>query len=105
VGSAVSGAEAIAPAHQRQPALVLMDVRLRGPMDGIEAAQHIRAQGESPVIFLPGYTTRETLEPIWRTGPAGSLSKPFFEGQLRLALERALETRRRLHPPEKPAPA
>jgi CheY-like chemotaxis protein len=93
VGVAVSGEEAIAHAQQLQPDLVLMDVRLRGPMDGIEAAQHIRAQYGIPVIFLSGYTTVETLEHIWRTVPAGYLSKPFFEHQLRLALERAMETR------------
>jgi hypothetical protein len=47
----------------------------------------------------------ETLEHIWRTVPAGYLSKPFFEDQLRLALERVLETRqRRLNPPERHHP-
>jgi CheY-like chemotaxis protein len=55
-------------------------------MDGIEAAQPIRARGEIPVIFLSGHTTLETLEHIWHTGPAGYLPKPFFEDQLRRAL-------------------
>src|SRR5687767_13620025 len=97
VGIAASGEEAIEDAQRLQPDLVLMDVRLRGHMDGIEAAQHIRAQFEIPVIFMSAYTTVQTLEHIWRTMPAGYLSKPFFEPQLRLALERALETRRRRH--------
>jgi CheY-like chemotaxis protein len=102
VGIAASGEEAIEHAQRLQPDLVLMDVRLRGPMDGIEAAQHIWAQCQVPVIFMSGYTSVETLEHIWRTVPAGYLSKPFFEDQLRLALERVLETRqRRLNPPEK----
>jgi CheY-like chemotaxis protein len=105
VGTAVSGAEAIAHAHRLQPDLVLMDVRLRGPMDGIEAAQHIRAQSELPVLFLSGYTTLETLEHIWRTGPAGYLSKPFFEDQLRLALERVWEARRWRHPAARSGPS
>jgi CheY-like chemotaxis protein len=82
---------------------VLMDVRLRGRMDGIGAAQHIRAQLEIPVIFMSAYTTVQTLEHIWRTTPAGYLSKPFFESQLRLALERALEARRR-HRPKRRCP-
>jgi CheY-like chemotaxis protein len=99
VGIAASGEEAIEDAQRLQPDLVLMDVRLRGCMDGIEAAQHIRAQLEIPVIFMSAYTTVQTLKHIWRTMPAGYLSKPFFESQLRLALERALETRRRRHPP------
>ena len=105
MGIAASGEEAIDHAQRLQPDLVLMDVRLRGPMDGIEAAQQIWAQFEIPVIFMSGYTSIETLEHIWRTVPAGYLSKPFFEDQLRLALERVLETRqRRLNPPERHHP-
>jgi CheY-like chemotaxis protein len=95
VGIAASGEEAIAHAQQLHLDLILMDVRLRGPMDGIEAAQHIQARCEIPVIFMSAYTTVQTLEHIWRMVPAGYLSKPFFESQLRLALERAVETRRR----------
>jgi DNA-binding NarL/FixJ family response regulator len=105
VGTAAPGEEAIAQAHQLRPDLVLMDVHLAGPMDGIEAAQHIWAQHEIPVVFLSGYTTIETLERVWRTVPAGYLSKPFFEDQLRLALERVLDTRRQLNAPERPSPA
>jgi two-component system, cell cycle sensor histidine kinase and response regulator CckA len=93
VGIVASGEEAIAHAHRLQPDLVLMDVRLPGPMDGIEAAQHIWIQCQIPVVFMSGYTTVETLERIWRTVPSGYLSKPFFDDQLRMALERTLETR------------
>jgi CheY-like chemotaxis protein len=93
VGITASGEEAIAHAHRLQPDLVLMDVRFRGPMDGIEAAQHIWIQCRIPVVFMSGYTTVETLERIWRTVPSGYLSKPFFDDQLRMALERTLETR------------
>jgi CheY-like chemotaxis protein len=103
VGIVASGEEAIEHAQRLQPDLVLMDVRLRGRMDGIGAAQHIRAQLEIPVIFMSAYTTVQTLEHIWRTTPAGYLSKPFFESQLRLALERALEARRR-HRPKRRCP-
>ena len=103
VGIAVSGEAAIEHAQRLRPDLVLMDVRLRGPMDGIQAGQHIWAQCEIPVIFISGYTTVETLERIWRTMPMEYLSKPFFEDQLRLALERVLETCRRwLHHPKRP---
>ena len=58
VGIAASGEEAIDHAQRLQPDLVLMDVRLRGPMDGIEDAQHIWAQFQIPVIFMSGYTSR-----------------------------------------------
>jgi CheY-like chemotaxis protein len=92
VGLVASGEEAIAQAHRLRPGLVLMDIRLRGLMDGVEAAQHIRARYDIPVVFMSAYTTVETLEHLWRTGLEGYLSKPFFESQLRLAIERALET-------------
>ena len=102
VGITASGEETVAHAHRLQPDLVLMDVRLRGPMDGIEAAQHIRARGEMPIIFISAYTSVETLKQIWPMVPAGYLSKPFFEDQLRLALERALETRGQQAPSPSP---
>ena len=95
-GITASGEEAIEHAHRLRPDLVLMDIRLRGPMDGIEAAQQIRVQHQIPVVFMSGYTTVETLERVWRTLPSGYLSKPFFEEQLRTALEQTLETRRAL---------
>jgi CheY-like chemotaxis protein len=105
VGLAASGEEAITQAQRLQPDLVLMDVRLRGPMDGIEAAQHIRAQCDIPVIFMSAYTTVQTMEQIWRTGLAGYLSKPFFEHQLLRALERAAETRERRNRRTRPRPS
>lgn len=92
VGVVASGEEAIVEAQRLQPDLVLMDVRLHGSMDGIEAAQQIRAQFEIPVILMSAYTTVQSLEHIWRTVPTVYLSKPFFEDQLRLALEKVLET-------------
>jgi two-component system, response regulator PdtaR len=92
VGIVTSGEEAVVEAQRLQPDLVLMDVRLRSSMDGIEAAQQIRAQFEIPVILMSAYTTVQSLEHIWRTVPTVYLSKPFFEDQLRLALEKVLET-------------
>jgi CheY-like chemotaxis protein len=97
VGTAASGEEAMAHAEHLQPDLVLMDIRLRGRMDGVEAAERIRAQCDMPVVFMSAYTTVQTLERVWRTGPAGYLSKPFHESQLRQAIERAVEGRRRQH--------
>jgi CheY-like chemotaxis protein len=94
VAITASGEEAIAYAEQLRPDVVLIDVQLRGPIDGVEAAQQIWTQHQIPVVFMSGDTTVETLERVWRTVPAGYLSKPFFEDQLRVALERTLETRR-----------
>jgi CheY-like chemotaxis protein len=74
-----------------------MDIRLHGRMDGIEAAERIRAPFDMCVVFMSAYTTVETLTRVWRTQPAGYLSKPFFESQLRQALEQAVEGRWRPH--------
>jgi CheY-like chemotaxis protein len=104
VGLVASGEEAIAQAQRLRPDLVLMDIRLRGLMDGVEAAEHIHTQCDMPVVFMSAYTTVETLEHIWRTGPAAYLSKPFFESQLRLAIERVLETHQRRTHPKNPPP-
>jgi CheY-like chemotaxis protein len=92
VGIVTSGEEAIVEAQRLQPDLVLMDVRLRGSMDGIEAAQQIRAQFGIPMILMSAYTTVQSLEHIWRMVPTVYLSKPFFEDQFRVALEKVLET-------------
>jgi CheY-like chemotaxis protein len=97
VGTVASGEEAVAHAHRLQPDLVLMDIRLRGRMDGVDAAERIRAQFDMPVVFMSAYTTVDTLTRVWRTQPAGYLSKPFFESQLRQALEQVVEGRRRPH--------
>jgi DNA-binding NtrC family response regulator len=102
VAVTASGEEAIAYAHQLRPDLVLIDVQLHGPMDGVEAAQQIWTQAEIPVVFMSGYTTVETLARVWRTVPADYLSKPFFDDQLRAALERTLETRRQRQSGQRP---
>jgi CheY-like chemotaxis protein len=91
VGIVTSGEEAIVEAQRLQPDLVLMDVRLRGSMDGIEAAQQIQAQFEIPVILMSAYTTVQSLQHIWRTVPTVYRSKPFFEDQLREALDKAVD--------------
>jgi CheY-like chemotaxis protein len=104
VGIVASGEEAIAHAHRCQPDLVLMDIRLRGPLDGVEAAEHIRTQLDIPVVFMTAYTTVQTLQRVWRTRPAGYLSKPFDESQLCQALQQAVETRRPRTRPKRPRP-
>ena len=71
VGLAASGEEAIAQAAGLQPDVVLMDIGLRGVMDGIEAAQHIRAWAPIPVIYVSASTDAPTVARAWQTAPAG----------------------------------
>jgi two-component system, sensor histidine kinase len=101
VGSAVSGEEAVAQAAALQPDLVLMDVRLAGPMDGIEAARHIRAAREVPILFLTAHAA--SLGEPEQAALRPCLSKPFRAAELKAALSQVLDRRGTNSPsPEKP---
>ncbi|MCC7205760.1 MAG: response regulator [Anaerolineae bacterium] len=89
---AASGAEAVQYASDVRPDLVLMDIRLNGPMDGIEAAQRIRAQhGELPVVFLTAFGDEGTRRRAQAIGCAAFLSKPISIHGLRDAISRLFE--------------
>ena len=72
----VSGEEAIVSAAQQRPDVVLMDIRLAGELDGIEAAQQIQAAAGIPVIFMTAYPDDNTLERANRLNPLGFFIKP-----------------------------
>ncbi len=88
--TAISGGEAIEKAGALRPDLVLMDIRLSGEMDGIEASIQISRKYEIPVIFLTAYSDDETLTRAMKAGPFGYLLKPFDERELHTAIEVAL---------------
>ena len=89
-GIATSGTEAVAKAMETKPELVLMDIELRGEIDGIAAAAAIRNQVDTPVVYLTAHCDDGTLERAKNTLPAGYVLKPFAETELRIALELAL---------------
>jgi diguanylate cyclase (GGDEF)-like protein len=93
-GIASEGAEAIEMARELHPQLVVMDVSLRGEVDGIDAACAIQEEAPVPVIFLTGHTDPETLQRAVSTGPLGYLIKPFEETDLRCAIEVAIHKHR-----------
>jgi CheY-like chemotaxis protein len=88
--TAASGEEACARATELQPDLILMDVRLAGAMDGIEAAQRIRQVCTAPVVFLTAYCDATTLERAKCVEPYGYLVKPIVPGDLHAALQMAI---------------
>ena len=90
VGTTGSGEEAVALARSIQPDLVLMDIRLEGEMDGIEAARQIRSGDGIPVIFLTAYGTEDVVRRASETDPFGYLLKPFEEPQMRTIIQMAL---------------
>lgn len=91
VAIAVSGTEAIAKACDLQPDLVLMDVRLKGEMDGIQAAELIWNRLQIPVIYATGFSDRSTLERAKLTRPFGYILKPVEERELYAAVETAMQ--------------
>jgi DNA-binding NarL/FixJ family response regulator len=90
VGLAASSEEAIAQAAGLQPDVVLMDIGLRGAMGGIEAARHIRARAQIPVIYVSASTDASTVAPAWQTAPATYLVKPVPDHELHATLVRVL---------------
>ncbi len=90
VGTAATGQEAITKAERASPDLVLMDIRLKGPMDGIEAAEQIIARLDIPVTYLTAYADQDTLGRAKLTLPYGYILKPFEEKDIHTAIELAL---------------
>jgi PAS domain S-box-containing protein len=93
-GSTDSGAESVRMAEELRPDLVLMDIKLHGKMDGIEAAGEIRKRFEIPVIFLTAYTDRETIERAKAGAPFGYLHKPFEDREIYTTIEMAMNRAR-----------
>ncbi len=92
-GIAPSGDRAVAMARELTPDLILMDIILRGGMDGIEAARTIQERSEVPVIYLTAYADPATIERVKNTEPFGYLVKPFkdreLDANIRMALYRS----------------
>lgn len=90
VATAFSGGQAITLANQHKPDLVMMDIVLKGEMDGIGAAQAIVESLRIPVIFLTAYSDPATLARAKATGAYGYLIKPFRPDELHASIEVAL---------------
>jgi PAS domain S-box-containing protein len=89
-GIASSGVEAIKEVSEVRPDLVLMDIVLKGDMDGIKAAEHIGASFDVPVVYLTAYADADTLHRAKITEPYGYILKPCAEKELHTNIEIAL---------------
>jgi two-component system, response regulator PdtaR len=89
-GIAASGPEALSLAEATRPRLALVDIRLTGPIDGIELACQLRQKFALPAIFLSGLADEETTHRAQLAEPLGFLRKPFRPSQVFNAIERAL---------------
>ncbi len=88
--TATSGEEAIRKTKEIHPDLVLMDIVLKGQMDGVETAKEITRRFAVPVIYLTAYADEATLERVKTTSPAGYMLKPYQPNELRTTIELAL---------------
>ncbi|MBY0526827.1 MAG: response regulator [Gemmataceae bacterium] len=89
-GVASSGEEAIRKAEETHPDVVLMDIVLKGDMDGIEAARQVRDRLDIPVVFLSAYEDDDTLGRAKTSQPFGYLLKPYEEKELHTTIEMTL---------------
>ncbi|MCK7467542.1 MAG: response regulator [Desulfosudis oleivorans] len=90
VGTASTAEEAIQKARRLSPHVVLMDIVLRGAVDGIAAARTIGDELGIPIIFLTAFADDDTLAMAKLTKPYGYILKPFDENDLRTNIEIAL---------------
>jgi PAS domain S-box-containing protein len=89
-GIADTGEKAIQEANRSHPDLVLMDIRLKGAMDGVQAANHISRELEIPVVYLTAHSDSSTLQRAKLAAPFGYILKPFAERDLVVAIEIAM---------------
>jgi len=84
------GDQALETTAREQPDLVLMDIHLKGEIDGIEAAELIKREYRIPVIYITAYSDETTLERAKVTEPYGYILKPFQEREIYSAIEMAI---------------
>lgn len=93
VGVADTGEEAIALALSQKPDVVLMDLRLKTDMTGMEAARVIETQAGIPVVFVTAYTDAQTMAEIQRKPDFLLVMKPFVSSEIQTAIGKALTWR------------
>jgi len=85
-----TGKEAVDAASADKPDLILMDIMLRGEMNGIDAAREIRKNQRLPIIYLTAYDNQYLVEQAKQTDNYGYLLKPFKDRELHIAIDLAL---------------
>lgn len=90
VGCAATGDEALEKARELRPNMLLMDIQLKGKMDGIEAAGLIRTRYHIPTIYMSGHVDKDTLARAKLTEPFGYLLKPVNAKEMHTTIELAL---------------
>jgi len=90
IGAAVTGEKAYELATTLNPDIILMDIMLKGEMNGIETVEKIKQEISVPIIYLTAYADKSTLEKAKITEPYGYIIKPFKDVDLHTTIEMAL---------------
>ena len=88
---AATGEDAIKKSEAVKPDLVMMDIKLKGPIDGIESARAIKKRDNTPIIFMTGYINENLKKEAAAVQPAAYLEKPFNLDELKSALDLAIQ--------------
>lgn len=100
VGIASQGMVAVEMALRDKPQLILMDIQLKGSMDGIETAEVIQSRYDVPIVYLTAHSDSATLSRAKLSGPLGYILKPFDDRELVIQVELAIykhQTNKQLH--------
>ncbi|MGB7787498.1 response regulator [Methanoregula sp.] len=89
-GRATNSVDAMKLAGEHHPDLILMDINIDGPTDGIATAKMLRDVTSAPLVYITSQTDEETIIRAAETQPAGFIPKPFENTELRIAIEIAL---------------
>jgi DNA-binding response OmpR family regulator len=84
-----NGADAIEAVKCDRPDLILMDINIKGPMDGIQTTREILDIATIPIVFITAYNDTETLDEVFELVPHGFISKPFTDKELEVAVRLA----------------
>lgn len=87
---ATSGEESVERAGSLEPDLILMDIKLKGQLDGIGAARQIQKLHNIPIVYVTAFGDEVTLDRISREHPFGFINKPFHELELEETILRLL---------------
>ncbi|HSP87907.1 MAG TPA: response regulator [Ignavibacteriaceae bacterium] len=88
-GIATTGREAVRIANKVNPNIILMDIMLRGEMDGVQAAKLIREKLDIPVLFISSFSDIHSVQRAEKVSPFGYIVKPFTEIELKSGIEKA----------------
>lgn len=86
----ITGKDAIDAAEKYHPHIILMDILLKGDMDGVSAAMEIKSRTRIPVIYLTAYSDEETIDKVKKSEPDGFLVKPYRRDDLFDVIDRAI---------------